>query len=232
MGMNTEADFYNSITRTLLQSFTYIQSNVLLGPGGRISFSPEIGSAILKAYPNDPSTHIGTSLGPNFQFGPPYGAQFRRAATFYGDAAFVAGRRLTCQTWARADVPAYCYRFNAIPAGVRPISAVTHFQEIGFVFYNTLGIGYPPVAINPFTNKSEAYTNLARFMDSSWISFVHDLDPNSWRSKWNGTEALWPKYNVAKPMDYVFDANVTSYAEDDTYRAEGMKLINKPLMDQ
>jgi carboxylesterase type B len=171
-------------------------------------------------------------LGPNFQFGPPYGAQYRRAATFYGDSTFVAGRRLTCQTWAGAGTPAYCYRFNAIPAGVMPIPAVTHFQEIGFVFYNTLGVGYPPVAINPFTNKSEAYTKLANFMNSNWISFVHDLDPNSWRSKWNGTEALWPKYDVAIPKDYVFDANVTSYAEDDTYRAEGMKLINQHLMDQ
>ena len=35
------------------------------------------------------------------------------------------------------------------------------------------------------------------------------------------------RYDVIKPMDYVFDANVTSFAEDDTYRVEGMKLINE-----
>jgi hypothetical protein len=109
---------------------------------------------------------------------------------------------------------------------VKPISAVTHFQEIAFVFFNTLGVGYPPVTINPFTDKGESYTTLSKFMNSNWISFVHDLDPNRWRDKWNGSEALWPRYDVGNPMDYVFDANVTSYAEHDTFRAEGMKLIN------
>jgi hypothetical protein len=57
---------------------------------------------------------------------------------------------------------------------------------------------------------------------------VHDLDPNAWRktSAWNGTEEMWPKYDVSNPMDFVFDANVSSYAEPDTYRKEGMALIN------
>jgi hypothetical protein len=105
------------------------------------------------------------------------------------------------------------------------IKGVDHFQEIAFVFFNTKGVGYPPVAINPFHEKNQAYHNLAKFMDSSWISFIHDLDPNAWRSVWNGTEALWPKYDVAKPRNIVFDANATSYAEDDTYRSAGMKLI-------
>jgi carboxylesterase type B len=202
------------------------QSLVLLGPGAANSVSPELANALLKAYPDDPAVNIGASLGPTFRFGAPFGAHYRRAASYYGDASFVAERRLTCQTWASANVSAYCYRFNAIPAGVKPIPAVTHFQEIAFVFLNTLGIGYPPVAINPFAEKSESYTTLSKFMNSNWISFIHDQDPNAWRSKWNGSEALWPSYDVVKPKDFVFDANVTSYAEDDTYRAEGMKLIN------
>lgn len=70
-------------------------------------------------------------------------------------------------------------------------------------------------------------------MSSSWTSFVHDRDPNSWRESyhWNGTEALWPKYDVANPLDFVFDANVTSYAEPDTYRKEGIDLINANNLD-
>jgi Carboxylesterase family len=200
--------------------------DVLSGSGAAQSVSPDIAFALLKTYPDDPSVNIGASLGPDFRFGPPFGAQYRRAASYFGDAAFIAGRRLTCQTWAGAGVSAYCYRFNAVPAGVKPVPVVTHFQEIAFVFFNTLGVGYPPVAINPFTDKNESYISLARFMNSNWISFVHDLDPNAWRTKWNGSEALWPSYDMAKPKDYVFDANVTSYAEDDTYRAEGIKLIN------
>lgn len=65
-------------------------------------------------------------------------------------------------------------------------------------------------------------------MNSNWISFVHDLDPNSWRDSFdrNGTEAEWPVYDNANPLDYVFDANVSSFAEPDTFRKEGMALIN------
>jgi hypothetical protein len=65
-------------------------------------------------------------------------------------------------------------------------------------------------------------------MNSNWISFVHDQDPNSWRETFafNGTEAMWSKYNNANPQNIVFDANVTSYMEPDTYRKEGMALIN------
>lgn len=95
------------------------------------------------------------------------------------------------------------------------------------MFLNLGGTGYVPAAVPPFTNKTESYRNLARFMNSNWVSFVHNLDPNAWREEnaWNGTEALWPKYDIANPLDIVFDANVSSYAEPDTYRKEGMDLI-------
>lgn len=65
-------------------------------------------------------------------------------------------------------------------------------------------------------------------MSSSWIGFVSDLDPNSWRAGagWKGTEASWPVYEVDRPMNIVLDANVSSYVEMDTYRDEGMRLIN------
>jgi len=182
---------------------------------------------LLAAYPDDLSVNVIASLGD--QRPPPaFGAQFRRSASYFGDQAFIAPRRRTCETWAAAGLSAYCYRFNAIPAGIPPFIGATHFQEVSFVFLNLQGVGYAPAAVPPFTNKTESYRNLARFMDSNWVSFVHDLDPNSWRqtNAWNGNEALWPKYSLENPMDMVFDANVSSYAEPDTYRKEGMKLIN------
>ncbi|KAF2434420.1 alpha/beta-hydrolase [Tothia fuscella] len=210
-GINSTEDFYNSIT-----------SSTRTAPA-----PAALASALLDAYPDDPSVNVIASLGPNFRPGSPYGAQYRRSASYYGDLIFIANRRLTCQVWAAANVPAYCYRFNTIPAGVNQISGVTHFQEIGFVFLNTQGVGYPPISVNPFTNKSESFIRLAMFMDSSWISFVSDLDPNAWRSAWNGSEALWPVYDMNNPQNIVFDANVTSYAEPDTYRDKGMRLINQ-----
>jgi hypothetical protein len=65
-------------------------------------------------------------------------------------------------------------------------------------------------------------------MNSNWVSFVHDLDPNSWRQTqaYHRPEGWWPQYDVSNPLDFVFDANVTSYAEPDTYRKEGIDLIN------
>ena len=104
------------------------------------------------------------------------GLQYRRTSAYVGDAKFIANRRLTCQTWTTNGVPAYCYRFNAIPAGQQ---YVAHVQEIPFVFNSIQGYGY---RTPPFQNKSQSYIDLARFMTISWASFVHDLDPNSFRA--------------------------------------------------
>lgn len=139
---------------------------------------------------------------------------------------FIAPRRLTCETWARAGVPAYSYRFNAIPAGIPYYLGVTHVQEIEFVFYNLNGVGY---TVPPFQGKPPSYAALARLMTSSWASFMHDLDPNSFRAtnlNVSGNTTRWPAYSVQSPMNYVFDANVSSYGEPDTIRAAGISLIN------
>lgn len=81
---------------------------------------PALASQLLEAYPDDPSVNVVASLG-DARTGPPFGAQFRRSASYFGDEVFIANRRLTCQTWAAAGLSAYCYRFNAIPAGI-PVS--------------------------------------------------------------------------------------------------------------
>jgi carboxylesterase type B len=204
----------------------------LLTSPGRASVPPALAQKLLVAYPDDPSVNVVANLGSQ-RPGAPFGAQFRRSASYYGDQVFIAPRRKTCETWAAAGVPAYCYRFNAIPAGIPPAIGVTHFQEVSFVFLNVAGVGYAPAAVPPFTNKTQSYRDLAAFMNSNWVSFVADLDPNKWRETyaWNGTEEMWPKYDVAKPMDFVFDANVSSYAEPDTYRKEGMQLINDNALE-
>ncbi|KAL1649029.1 hypothetical protein SLS61_006552 [Didymella pomorum] len=194
---------------------------------GQNAIPADLANQLLEAYPDDPSVNVVANLG-SARPGPPFGAQFRRSASYFGDSVFIALRRLTCQTWAAAGVPAYCYRFNAIPAGIPPVIGVTHFQEVSFVFLNLMGVGYAPVAVPPFTNKTQSYRDLSRFMSSSWVSFVSDLDPNAWRKGgvWSGTEEMWPVYDVEDPRDYVFDANVTSHAEADTWRKEGIDLIN------
>jgi carboxylesterase type B len=209
-GANSTEDFYTFLTAS-----------------GNRAVPPAFADQILEAYPDDPAVNVIANLGDARTSGT-FGNQFRRTASYYGDAVFIANRRLTCQTWATAGVPAYCYRFNALTANTPPEIGVTHFQEISFVFLNLDGVGYPPVNLNPFANKSESYLDLARFMDSSWVSFVHDLDPNSWRQSysWGGSEQSWPVYDYSNPQNYVFDANISSYVEPDTYRAKGIDLIN------
>ncbi|MCJ1391585.1 hypothetical protein MMC18_004449 [Xylographa bjoerkii] len=189
----------------------------------------KLSQQILAAYPMP--TAVGLSGIPAEVATTPAsdGLEYRRTSAYAGDAVFTANRRLTCATWAAAGVPAYCYRFNAQPAGV---TFVPHFQEVAFVFYNIEGYGYNAEhsSTPPFQDKPQSYIDLSRLMTSSWASFVYDQDPNSFRAAnptVAGTTELWPVYNVESPMDYVFDANVSSYAEPDTYRAAGIALINE-----
>jgi acetylcholinesterase len=179
---------------------------------------------LLSAYSENCSEGIPSieTLGGVCHLGLPYGYDYRRSAAYFGDEVFIANRRLACQTWAAANISAYCYRFNAIPAGIPWPIEVTHFQEVAFVFNNLQGLGY---AVNPFLNKSQSYIDLSDLMSKSWASFVYDQDPNSWKGR-NSSVPDWPRYDNSNPMDFVFDANVTSHPEPDTYRAEGMKLIN------
>ncbi|EPT06072.1 hypothetical protein FOMPIDRAFT_1044541 [Fomitopsis schrenkii] len=137
----------------------------------------------------------------------------------------IAPRRFQCQTWAAGGAPAYCYRFNTRPNGASAELGVTHFQEVAFVFDNTNGYGYD-VYPNPFGGMPESYFSLAKLISSSWASFIHDLDPNSFRLH-DTTTPPWPVYDNADPQDFVWDANVTelAYSEPDTYRAEGIAAI-------
>ncbi|KAF2144742.1 uncharacterized protein K452DRAFT_222508 [Aplosporella prunicola CBS 121167] len=200
--------------------------NSLLASGVPANFTP----SILEAYPDIPALGIPGSgaLGPlpaDFRPSLPYGAQFRRSAAYGGDYTFIASRRRTCELWATHGLAAYCYRFNAIPAGLAQIPGVTHFQEVAFVFDNVDGLGYAPVATPPFQGKGKGYTDLAKLMSNSWVSFIVDGDPNGYNRQGRQNTGKWPKYDNSNPLDFVFDANVTSHTEPDTYRKEGMKLI-------
>jgi len=117
--------------------------------------------------------------------------------------------------------------FNAQPAGLNIYSGVPHFQEVAFVFDNENGVGYPPIAINPFQGKPQNFFDLARLMSKSWVSFMYSGDPNDWALP--ADSPAWPVYSVSTPMNQVFDANVTglAYAEPDTFRAQGQALINE-----
>jgi len=191
------------------------------------ALNPDLVEDLLRVYTSGQPDYLIPSteeLGQNVtSLGPAFGPSYRASAAYFGDEVFIANRRKTCEVWAAHNVSAYSYRFNAIPTGS---SYVAHFQEVAFVFNNLNGLGY---AVNPFANKSSAFTELSDFMSKSWVTFVHDLNPNGYAGK-NSTLPNWPVYSVDAPQNMVFDANVTSHAEPDTWRAEGIKLINDNMV--
>lgn len=151
------------------------------------------------------------------------GAQFKRSAAFGGDLAFIAGRRLTSQQWAAYNVSNYAYRFNVIVNPLPPIVGVTHFQEVAFVFNNLQGLGY---AVNPFEGEPASFAALSKLMSCSWAAFVYDGNPNG-----HGQSGIpeWPVYDNGiggYGQDFVFDANVTSHPEPDTYRGAAIAYMN------
>lgn len=186
------------------------------------ALTPELVEELISVYTSGQPDYLIPSteeLGQNVtSLGPQYGPYYRASAAYFGDEVFIANRRKDCETWAANNVSAYSYRFNAIPTGSQ---FVAHFQEVAFVFNNLNGLGY---AVNPFANKSAAYTELSDFMSKSWVTFVHDLNPNGYAGK-NSSLPNWPVYTLEAPQNMVFDVNVTSHAEPDTWRAEGIKLI-------
>lgn len=199
------------------QFISYLEAGTVIGA----PLAPTFVSQILAAYPDDPCQGIPADEGCNV-LPLPWGAEYRRAAAYYGDAVFIAARRLTCATWAAAGVPAYCYRFNALPNGDAATTGVTHFAENALVMYDAAGVGY---VTDPFANRNQSFFDLAKLMSYSWLSFAHDLDPNAFTQRQAGVPA-WPAYDVGNPEDFVFDANVTSYVESDTFRAAGISVVN------
>lgn len=135
-------------------------------------------------------------------------------------------RRRANIAWSNAGLPSYSYRFDVTVNGIPTVTAATHFQEVAFVFDNTLGVGYD---VNPFGgNNSAAFPALAKTMSNAWVNFVTGLDPNGPQGLGIPGLPAWPVYNVTSGggvgKNVVFDA-AGSYAEWDDYRAEGINWL-------
>ncbi|KAK7964975.1 hypothetical protein PG988_009979 [Apiospora saccharicola] len=202
---------------------------------------------LLDAYPERAADHCLPNLPRDYE--PPaypYGTQFRRVATYVGDS-MISNRRATCAARAAArnglankSAPAaYCYRFNAVPAWAGPLDGATHFAEVAFAMLNFEGVGYAPNRTPPFAGLGEEFRDLTRLMAGDWIAFFNSVDPNRWDGRADAARTLgsgdnkvpaWPVYNQSmtdgrSPRNFVYDANITSSVEDDTWRQIGMELI-------
>ncbi|GMF38257.1 unnamed protein product [Phytophthora lilii] len=185
----------------------------------------ETATVLTEVYPDIPAVGIPGTLHGRPAAGSGYGAMYKRAAAYGGDALMHAPRRYLSEIWAVNDVPSYSYVFNLLAAGNSEYIGAAHFTEVAFVFYNLEGDGYKnSVATDPFLNKPESYKQLARLMARMWASFIVHENPNE-----NGVTTLeWPEYTSDKnAQNIVFDANVTelAYIAPDTYRAEGIAYL-------
>ena len=174
--------------------------------------------------------------------GPEYGSLWGKVTLYAGDYQFNAGRRYSTQLWARHGVPAYSYRFDAVPNGIpRETLGATHFQEISFVSRNFDGVGYQ---VHPLESTStglqQSYRNLSTRMSHMWLSFAATLSPNAHQGRFtthpqqlpfrdcfaNLTKApnangTWPVYRNENATNIVFHLNGT-HLEPDTWRSNAI----------
>lgn len=199
-GINTTEEFYQYLTVTQ-------------------DLPPVAANKILELYPNNSTDEIAAYLGNASTAGPAEGLMWRRTSTYASDCTQDSGRRQTCQSWAAHGATAYCYRFNMRNTDVAWIYGAAHFEEVSFVFHNLDGVGYHYGA--PFNGTPASYADLSRMMSSMWASFIVDNDPNTSGQNTN----YWPSYELDNPLDFLFNANVTSDTEPDTWREEAIQYI-------
>ena len=154
--------------------------------------------------------------------------RYRRSTAYTGDVVIIGNRRFRCQIWAAGGTPAYCYRSNTRPNGASLVSGAAHYDEVASVFDNTHGYGYC-ASPNPSENEPQSYCKLAR-MSSSWASFIHDLDPNSFRLG-DTVTPLRPMYDNAdrRNLAWYAEVSVLAYAEPDTFRSKDISTLISSL---
>ncbi len=165
---------------------------------------------ILELYPDD------NTLGAPFGSGDGYlstGRQDKRSCAIGGDISMVGPRRHLAETVSKKQADVYSYRFDQPPtyyglsAGTIE-NGVTHFQEVSYVYGN-----------HPYNNRT-GDPELAKYMVSAWISFIHDLTPNHHGIK---GEPEWPQY-ATNATNMVFKRQGRK-VEEDTWRKEGIAFL-------
>ncbi|KAM0453690.1 hypothetical protein ACHAPV_008829 [Trichoderma viride] len=69
-----------------------------------------------------------------------------------------------------------------------------------------------------FIGPYPGYARLQSFVSRSWVSFIHDLDPNNHGLR-DPNLPEWPKYNSSRPQNIVFREG-GSFLEEDDYRKQ------------
>jgi carboxylesterase type B len=170
-------------------------------------------STLMSLYPKTPGTGCPYNTG-NIQLSP--GSLDKMACSIFGDIVQIAPARMIAQVLAEDGVPVYKYRFNHLPSSTTQLwRGISTGVEQAYVFSN--------VASDQPWDRNMAYQ-----MSAAWISFAHDLDPNTGAKDTGLPE--WPRYD--KGASGIVLNGYGSWVEPDTYRSEGIQyIIEKVLPD-
>ncbi|ROW17618.1 hypothetical protein VPNG_00819 [Cytospora leucostoma] len=188
-------------------------------------------NTIAVLYPDIPAIGIPATLKGRPSADSGYGLQWKRAASYTGDLAIHAARRLAAQCWAQYNTTLYSYHWNVLVNGQSAEKGAGHWKEIAFVFDDITGLGYNSsdvtISADPFEGEPESFLQLATIMSRMWVSFIVNGDPN----QAGVTDVEWPEYSLEDPRNLVFDVNRTDivYIEPDLYRANGIAYISDRL---
>ncbi|UKZ96626.1 uncharacterized protein TrAFT101_011404 [Trichoderma asperellum] len=172
---------------------------------------------VMNLYPDDPTWGCPFGTGPE-RFAD-QGYQYKRGAAIAGDYFIHSGRRFYANSHSiQSQMPMYTYRFDQAPWNMKepsimiiPPVYVTHYSEIVYVFDN-------PNNNSNFIGPYPGYAKLQSFVSRSWVSFIHDLDPNN-HGLQDPNLPKWPKYSSSHPQNIVFREG-GSFIENDDYRKQ------------
>jgi carboxylesterase type B len=154
---------------------------------------------------------------------PSFAAKGRKAAAIGGDLVMLAQVRKVAQSWTKAGVKAWTFRFDTRPWDQSaPHLGVKHGVEVTFSFQNMTG------KMGPYSEFSH-YRILGEKWGAAYVNFVLRADPNppggkGYENVGVATLPYWPSYR-AKPVNMLLNATKIT-VEKDGYRKEGIEFIN------
>ncbi|KAF7973624.1 hypothetical protein HWV62_14808 [Athelia sp. TMB] len=181
-------------------------SGEFLSPSLSDDTSLSILSRINELYPSDPAD--GSPYRPTNASDPFYALQYKRAASFFGDAFFEAPRRnaLSAFRTHSPQTPIYAYLITQTPPGTPAEYGVPHTSDNTYLFGDTTS--------GEFTAEEVEFIETFR---AQLVAFVVGLDPNG-----QGLPS-WPLYGKGKEMLQLQVGNTT--VVEDNFREEAIAYI-------
>lgn len=175
--------------------------------------------ALLEQYPQDPAAGSPYDTGiMNTEPGP----QYKRIASIVGDYSFQTQRR---QLFENYKAPIWSYQTEAsLPLSLLDDTILGEILDLtGATNIPILGSFHAfDVLFYVFETLPAALSNNVLNIMTTWISFIHNLDPN----QHDLAIPNWPQFNEGSKALYQFKETGPELITD-TYRAAPMEFINK-----